>query len=770
MGKSILSGLTTVVVAAGVGLVAGAGSAFAATAPLYVNNTFGAGCSDTGGGSQSKPFCTITAAVAALAPEQTAQITGVFNERVTVNKSTVVLRASAAGAARVSGPNAGFTIDGQHDVAILGINVLNVVSAPAFAVSNGARISVVDASVTMANEATGPAIKLAAVTDSVLNGVKVSGGAVSAGVAVDAATSRTVLKGLTVSVGSPAGSVGVDVAGSNNTILNSSVFGGAVAVVALRPGAAGNTVVNNTVMSGHGVGILNNGATGTAITNNSLDFNCLGGIRVAGASTGVSVQNNVATSNVSSTTGCDPGVPSGPEIGLYDGAAGTTVVDYNAVSRSAAPNSLYWWNGPLGLTGFRAASGQAAHDTDVVDQAHMEDSANSAAPGYQSTDAYGKPREDNPAQPDTGTGPVTYADRGNSEMIPGPYPIMTITADQAANSVTVDASRSALGYVPIATYRFDFGDFTDPVTQTSPVAAHHYSTPGTYGISVTAVDVNGFSGTRQQVKSLWPAARTFALLAHDNNRYVSATEGGNMQMRAYQPTIGVGEQFELVNVGGELVALRSRVNGEYFAVNVGPDVPAGSNVVWAWSESTSSNDTLFTITNNADGTISLRSVVNDKYLSSNHGVSMMTADRAAIGPWEEFSPVDVANAAVSLRAHANGRYVTAENGGANALIANRTAIGSWEQFDLVDVGGGWVALYSRANGLFVTAEAGGNQPLIANRASVGPWEKFKVIANADGSISLLAGVNNRYVTAENGGNSSLIANRTAIGPWEEFDR
>jgi hypothetical protein len=308
------------------------------------------------------------------------------------------------------------------------------------------------------------------------------------------------------------------------------------------------------------------------------------------------------------------------------------------------------------------------------------------------------------------------------------------------------------------------------VTQTSPVITHHYSTPGTYSISVTAVDVGGYTGTREQYTSLWPAARTFALLAHDNNRYVSATDGGNMQMRAYQSAIGVAELFELVNIGGDTVALRSRVNGQYFRALVGPDVPVGSNVVGAWSPSTNNVDTWFTITNNADGTISLRSVANGKYLSSNHGVGMVTADRTAIGPWEEFSPVDAANATVTLRARVNNRYVTAENAGQAALIANRTAVGSWEQFDLVDVGGGWVALYSRADGLFVTAEAGGNQPLIANRAAIGPWEKFKVIANADGSISLLAGVNNRYVTAESGGNASLIANRTAIGPWEEFDR
>ncbi|WNI19515.1 glycoside hydrolase family 3 C-terminal domain-containing protein [Actinacidiphila sp. ITFR-21] len=36
---------------------------------------------------------------------------------------------------------------------------------------------------------------------------------------------------------------------------------------------------------------------------------------------------------------------------------------------------------------------------------------------------------------------------------------------------------------------------------------------------------------------------------------------------------------------------------------------------------------------------------------------------------------------ITLRAHANNQYVTAENAGAAALIANRTAIGPWEKSD-----------------------------------------------------------------------------------------
>jgi GH25 family lysozyme M1 (1,4-beta-N-acetylmuramidase) len=127
-------------------------------------------------------------------------------------------------------------------------------------------------------------------------------------------------------------------------------------------------------------------------------------------------------------------------------------------------------------------------------------------------------------------------------------------------------------------------------------------------------------------------------------------------------------------------------------------------------------------------------------------------------------------APVSLRAYANGNYVTAEQAGRLPLIASRAAIGSWEQFDQVNLGGGYVALRAHANGRYVTAEAAGAKPLIANRTAIGPWERFKLVLNSDGSISLLASANGRYVTAESAGGSPLIANRTAIGPWEQFDQ
>jgi parallel beta-helix repeat protein len=122
---------------------------------------------------------------------------------------------------------------------------------------------------------------------------------------------------------------------------------------------------------------------------------------------------------------------------------------------------------------------------------------------------------------------------------------------------------------------------------------------------------------------------------------------------------------------------------------------------------------------------------------------------------------------VSLRAHANGRYVSAN--GTAPLIADATAVGAAQEFDELDQGGGQIALRAHANNQYVTAENAGAAALVANRTAVGAWEKFTLVRNADGSVSLRANANDQYVTAENAGAAPLIANRTAIGSWEEFD-
>jgi beta-glucosidase len=124
---------------------------------------------------------------------------------------------------------------------------------------------------------------------------------------------------------------------------------------------------------------------------------------------------------------------------------------------------------------------------------------------------------------------------------------------------------------------------------------------------------------------------------------------------------------------------------------------------------------------------------------------------------------------ISLRAHADNQYVTAENAGAAPLIANRAAIGPWETFDEIDLGGGQIALRAHANGTYVTSPGGGSGSLIASATSIGQAETFDLIHDPDGAVTLRAHSDSQYVTAENAGTAPLVANRTAIGPWEEFD-
>ena len=122
----------------------------------------------------------------------------------------------------------------------------------------------------------------------------------------------------------------------------------------------------------------------------------------------------------------------------------------------------------------------------------------------------------------------------------------------------------------------------------------------------------------------------------------------------------------------------------------------------------------------------------------------------------------------SLKALANGKYVSAANGGANPLIAQSTSVGTAEQFQVVDAGGGNIALLALVNTQYVCADNNGASPLIANRALFGSWETFTEFDAGNGNIALRAMNNGKYVTAPNGGSSSLIAQSTTIGTNESF--
>ena len=98
-------------------------------------------------------------------------------------------------------------------------------------------------------------------------------------------------------------------------------------------------------------------------------------------------------------------------------------------------------------------------------------------------------------------------------------------------------------------------------------------------------------------------------------------------------------------------------------------------------------------------------------------------DRATIGLPKATSGTGT----ISLRARANGRYVTAGTG--TPLIANSTTIGTAQQFEMADLGGGNVSLRAKVNNLLVAADNAGAGPLIAKNTAVGSWETFQLIRN-----------------------------------------
>ena len=86
-------------------------------------------------------------------------------------------------------------------------------------------------------------------------------------------------------------------------------------------------------------------------------------------------------------------------------------------------------------------------------------------------------------------GPANQAPTARLTATQAPSPALTVVADASASTDT-DA-------MPIASYRFDFGDGTAAVTTTAPVATaqHTYAAAGPYTVSVIATDTGALAST-----------------------------------------------------------------------------------------------------------------------------------------------------------------------------------------------------------------------------------------------------------------------------------
>jgi fibronectin type 3 domain-containing protein len=161
---------------------------------------------------------------------------------------------------------------------------------------------------------------------------------------------------------------------------------------------------------------------------------------------------------------------------------------------------------------------------------------------------------------------------------------------------------------------------------------------------------------------------TYSLKALVNGLYVTAPNNGSNALIAQSATVGMAEQFKIIDMGGGNIAFLSLVNTQYVCAD-------------------------------------------------NNGASPLIANRASPGSWETFTEFDAGNGYIALRAMNDGEYVTAPNSGASPLIAQSTTIGTAESFTVGFVSG--VAPATPANLIATAGNTQANLTWLASLSATG---------------------------------------------------
>jgi len=512
---------------AGLALALVPGSLSAATGPVLYVDRANPACSDAGSGTVDQPFCTISAAASKVVAGQSVQVAaGTYSENVSVTTSgtstaPIVFTTAPGASVTLSGKVNGFTVSSKSWITISGFTVTNM-SGNGIYVSNSSFITIAGNHVSYSGQpisgSTKAGISLSNSTDSLIAG-NTADHNTHAGIELKAGSTR-------------------------NEVRNNVTFDNARQYVRAAPGiklydAPGNTIDGNITHDNEDTGIeayagsnntliYNNVAydngdhgiddltcTGQRIIGNTVYKNVAAGINVEGTSTGATLANNISVDN---------GIKSPRthgDIRIESGSTAGTTMDYDLVYLTT-PDTILIWNSVSysSLKAFQTATGQEVHgiegdpswqsaatgDFHLTAASPAIDSANSGANGQPSTDVDGSPRVDDPATPNTGTGPRAYDDRGAYEFQAGAPPTdraptaalaVVPSSGSAPLTVTADASASTdADATPISSYSFDFGDGSALVgPQAGATATHTYTAPGTHTVTVTVTDTGGLAST-----------------------------------------------------------------------------------------------------------------------------------------------------------------------------------------------------------------------------------------------------------------------------------
>lgn len=428
---------------------------------------------DTGTGTQAAPFCSLQHGVDAAVSGDTVRVDGKDEgvsppsdmEAVVVHTSGLTLTGGTNTPQILSFNNAAgkpaLTLDGVSDVTVSHLS-FNGGNAPGLLVKGSSRITL---------------------DSDHLDG---SGGNA---LTIDGTSSAISVTRSHASMFYPvAGSATISVAaGAKNITLAGNLVSGAT------------TDNSQTIYQATG-GIAATGVQGLNVTGNTVQRGCLPGIAVDGASTAVSIQNNLLV-ETAAVAACDSGQPA---LTVSAESAPATTTDYNDFyAESATGAGPYRWAGTAYPTvaAFQAAQTQGAHDTveTVAPQQVNSGSdwgvayalqtgsaaigtANQSAPGALTTDYFGH-------------GPM--ADRGAVKFQSNnPGFAMALTAkNTSAFGVSLALDVTTL---PVAQDIYiQWGDGTNDVLNfygDKPVkttAGHIYQKLGDYTITVTDYEKTG---------------------------------------------------------------------------------------------------------------------------------------------------------------------------------------------------------------------------------------------------------------------------------------
>jgi parallel beta-helix repeat protein len=491
-------------------------------------------CSDSGPGSKEAPFCTVTKGVARLQPGNALYIgDGSYAETVKPSvsgtASAPVTITSWPGRSPVigNGVTNGAYISSKSYITLSNLT-FTATTGDGVYVTKSDHITVTGNTVTntgrQAQGATAPGISIRATNNSVVSNNNSTHNSDTGIYVTNTSTGNTVSSNEASynAQGWQRNANGINVTSPGNTIIRNVTHDNEDTGVQLYTGANNNLVTLNVSYNNGDHGIDNLNVTGGLIVGNTVFHNCTSGINLEGSTSGsYRIANNIAVDNAvyPAYSGIACARRAG-NIGVWDGAQNSTLVDHNLVFLSKSGVMYAWGTTYSSLTAMKAVSGQEAAgiqaDPVFLDKPSWNlqlkegspaiDRADSGVPGEQTTDILSYPRvRDASVSNANAAGPRLYDDLGAYEFQPDivPVPIqppvanLTLTPTQgtAPLAVTADASASVDPQGQVLSYAFDFGDGTTVAPQAQSTFSHTYLNSGVYTVRVTARNTSGVTGT-----------------------------------------------------------------------------------------------------------------------------------------------------------------------------------------------------------------------------------------------------------------------------------